>query len=147
MEIFNSVLVQLAVGIIAVLLGIVILVRGYSFLKHSEQNYPNEQEIEALILPIVYKAIFSAYKTSEWALSEFGAQLEGIDKKAVADSLYSALPGVIIWQGITIPVKQIINQKQFSNLVQSTFDEFMQFYQYNEQQFIELVDLWLEENK
>jgi len=147
MDILLSPIGQAAIGVIVIILGVLSLTRIYSYLKNTKQGYPNEEEIEEVLLPIVYNAILSAYRVSEWTLDKFGEQLNGVDKKAIADSLYRILPAVIVINGVCVPVKQAISEKQFSKLVQSTFDTFVSFYNTNEDLLMGAIECWLNENK
>jgi len=147
MDILLSSIGQTAIGVIIIVLGILSLTKVYSYLKNTKQGYPNEEKIEEVLLPIVYNAILSAYRISEWTFDKFGEQLSGIDKKSIADSLYLVLPAVIVINGVCVPVKQAISEKQFSELVQSTFDTFVSFYSANEDLLMGAIEDWLNENQ
>ena len=142
-----SLITSTAISVVVIIAAIVALTKIYSYFKNNIQGYPNEEKIEEAILPFVHKSIFAAYRASEWALDKFGKQLSGIDKKAIAKSLYVVLPNVIVVGGICILVRQAISPTQFAAIVQRAFDEFLEFYEENEEGFTELVELWLKENE
>jgi hypothetical protein len=119
-------------GLIGVTVGLVYL---YKWLREDVQGYPNEAEIEGVILPYVAKAIMMAYKASEQLIDAGQERLRGIDKKKLADAAYDMLPNMIYVPvgGNVIPipihiVKQLISKERFAGLVQYYFDEFMAWY-------------------
>ena len=111
-------------------------------LRDEEQGYPLEAQIEALILPLIYKGILSAYKLSEAAMDEFGNRMEGIDKKNLADFCYDLLPESIGGIDIRI-IKNIITRDRFSALTEDVFQEFLTFYNIHDGRFHELWKEWL----
>ena len=88
----DNVFVGLGLTVIIALIVFTILVKLYEFFKNKKQNYPYEDEIEEIVLPFVYRGIFSAFKASEYFVDKFGNRLDGVDKKKLADSLYDLLP-------------------------------------------------------
>ena len=120
-----------------------LLVVLYPKLKGEEQGYPLEAIIEPLLLPIIYEAICAAYRLSEHALDEVGDRLRGLDKKAIADSVYAMLPDEIGGYDITI-IKATINQERFQQLVQNAFDRFDRFYKTHRSHFDEQFEKWKE---
>ncbi len=143
----DNVFVGLGLTVIIALIVFTILVKLYEFFKNKKQNYPYEDEIEEIVLPFVYRGIFSAFKASEYFVDKFGNRLDGVDKKKLADSLYDLLPFSICVKGVTIPVKKLVDEEKFSSLVQSKYDEFLNFYKENELNFITMAEKWLKENK
>jgi hypothetical protein len=117
----------------------------YPRLKNEKQGYAYEAEIEALLLPWIFKAIAGAYKLSERASDELGMRIEGLDKKAIADAMYDALPKQIGNVPLGM-VKLVISRKRFAQLVQFAFDEFLKFYDSQETYYGHLYDQWVEDN-
>jgi hypothetical protein len=117
----------------------------YPRLKNEKQGYAYEAEIEALLLPWIFKAIAGAYKLSERASDELGMRIEGLDKKAIADAMYDALPKQIGNVPLGM-VKLVISRKRFADLVQFAFDEFLKFYDSQETYYGNLYDQWVEDN-
>lgn len=117
----------------------------YPKLKNEKQGYAYEAEIEALLLPWIFKAIAGAYKLSERASDEVGMRIEGLDKKAIANAMYDALPEKIGNVPIGM-VKLVISRKRFAQLVQIAFDEFLKFYDSQETYYGHLYDQWVEDN-
>ena len=115
---FLAVVGVLAIGVALVALG----AWGYPKLKKEKQGYLYEAQIEAMLLPWLFKAIAGAYKLSESASEEIGERLTSLDKRAVADGLYDILPDMIG----TIPVgmvKMAIGRERFAVLVGLAFEE------------------------
>ncbi len=121
-------------------------IKLYEFFKDNVQGYQYEVEIESLLLPYVYRAIASAYRTSEIVARDFGATLEGLDKKAIADAVYDMLPPTIIGVDINF-IKKFVSRQDFEHMIQETFDAFTDFYKRNESEFETLIEEWLKENK
>ena len=120
-----------------------LLVVLYPKLKGETQGYPLEAIIEPLLLPIIYEAICAAYRLSEHALDEVGDRLRGLDKKAIADSVYAMLPDEIGGYDITV-IKAAISQERFQQLVQNSFDRFDRFYKTHRSHFDEQFEKWKE---
>jgi hypothetical protein len=117
----------------------------YPKLKNEKQGYAYEAEIEALLLPWIYKAIAGAYKLSERASDEVGMRIEGLDKKGIADAMYDALPKQIGNVPLGM-VKLVISRERFAQLVQLAFDEFLEFYDSQETYYGHLYEQWVEDN-
>jgi len=84
-------------------------------------RYPLEAEIEAALIPFVFTGICAAYRVSEWATDEIGHRLAGLDKKAIADQIYTLLPDRIGRFDLTL-VKRLVPRERFAVLVQDVFD-------------------------
>ena len=113
----------------------------YPKLKGETQGYPLEAIIEPLLLPIIYEAICAAYRMSEQAVDELGERIQGMNKKAIADSVYSMLPDEIGGYDLTV-VKAIISQERFVELVQDAFNRFDRFYKTHQLHFDEEFEKW-----
>ena len=79
-----------------------LLVVLYPKLKGETQGYPLEAIIEPLLLPMIYEAICAAYRMSEQAMDDIGDRIQGLDKKAIADSVYAMLPDEIAGYDLTV---------------------------------------------
>jgi len=110
-------------------------------LKAKKQGYAYEEEIEAAILPVVYQAIASAYKMSEFAMDELGERLNGAEKQKFALAVYDMLPPRIGRFPVGI-FKTLIGPEQFASLVQIAFDQFMTFYNQRHGDYVDLWDQW-----
>jgi len=120
-----------------------LLVVLYPKLKGETQGYPLEAIVEPLLLPIIYEAICAAYRMSEQAMDEIGDRIKGLDKKAVADSVYAMLPDRIGDHDLTV-VKAVVSQERFQQLVQDAFDRFDRFYKTHRGHFDEQFEGWKE---
>jgi hypothetical protein len=83
--------------------------------------------VEDALRDFIYKAILSAYRLSEATLDEIGERLDGLDKKAIADSFYRLIPDQIAGFDVSL-IKRLVPQERFAELVQQVFDEFYTFY-------------------
>lgn len=120
-----------------------LLVVLYPKLKGETQGYPLEMVIEPLLLPLIYEAICAAYRMSEQSVDELGERIRGLDKKAIADSVYAMLPDEIGGYDITV-IKAAISQERFVQLVQNAFDRFDRFYKTHRAHFDEQFEEWKE---
>lgn len=120
-----------------------LLVVLYPKLKGETQGYPLEAIIEPLLLPIIYEAICAAYRMSEQAVDDLGERIRGLDKKAIADSVYAMLPDEIAGYDLTV-IKAVISKERFVELVQDAFDRFDRFYKMHQQHFDEQFEEWKE---
>jgi hypothetical protein len=118
-----------------------LLVVLYPKLKGETQGYPMEAIVEPLLLPIIYEAICAAYRISEQAMDEIGERVRGLDKKAIADTVYAMLPDEIAGYEITV-IKAIVSQERFEQLVQDAFDRFDSFYKTHRDHFDEQFEEW-----
>ena len=118
-----------------------LLVVLYPKLKGETQGYPLEALVEPLLLPIIYEAICAAYRMSEQAMDDIGDRIQGLDKKAIADSVYAMLPDEIAGYDLTV-IKAIISQERFEQLVQDAFDRFDRFYKTHRDHFDGQFETW-----
>jgi hypothetical protein len=102
-----------------------VAVLGYALpkLKHEEQGYPKEAEIEAALLPHLFEAICSAYRVSEWSMDELAVRLAGVDKQALAHTVYDLLPDYVGKFPLHV-VKAVVSRERFAELVQDAFARF-----------------------
>ncbi len=141
---FDTSLLSLLVLIIAALALVAGGVLAVQWLK-KPQDYPREAQVEAALLPVLYHAIFAAFKLSDEALDELGKAMDGIDKKAVADKIYAMLPDKIGDFDLGL-VKSLVPQERFEQLVQDAYDRANTFYLSNREQFDKLFCDWLGDN-
>lgn len=68
-------------------------------------------------------------------------RIRGVDKKKIADSMYSMLPDKV---GIfeVVLVKRIVSQERFEQLVQNVFDSSDRFFVEHQAHFDELFEEW-----
>jgi hypothetical protein len=81
-------------------------------------------------------AIFAGEKIVVNALDQAEAYLAGIDKKAVADSLYALIPSVITYGELkfsTDIIKRLVPKEEWQRLVEDAYDKADAFLQANEQ--------------
>lgn len=135
------ILVGIAVASGLIALGVVL----YPRLKNEKQGYPLEAEIESALLPFVYDGICSAYRINEQCLDKIQQRLKGVDKKALAATVYSRLPNEIKGHDVSI-VKHYVTEARFEVLVQNAFDSFDEFFQLHRSHFENLFDDWKAEN-
>jgi hypothetical protein len=135
-------LLTVAVSVVITLLVVIGGVKLYSWLRGAKQGYPMEDAVEAALLPLIYAAIYGAYRVSEAAVDIVGKRLEGLDKKAIADSIYAMLPDKIGNFDVAF-VKRFVTAEDFAVLVQNAFDKFDRFYRETEGHFEEALDKWL----
>jgi len=133
--------IWLFVGLAASSAIFALLVVLYPKLKGETQGYPLEAIIEPLLLPIIYEAICAAYRMSEQAMDDIGNRIQGLNKKAIADSVYAMLPDEIAGYDLTV-VKAIISQERFEQLVQDAFNRFDRFYKTHRDHFDEQFEEW-----
>jgi len=118
-----------------------LLVVLYPKLKGETQGYPLEAIVEPLLLPLIYEAICAAYRMSEQAMDQIGDRIKGLDKKAIADSVYAMLPDKIGDFELTV-VKSVVSKERFEQLVQDAFDRFDRFYKTHRDHFDEQFGKW-----
>jgi hypothetical protein len=127
--------IALSCGLFA--LGVVL----YPKLKTEKQDYPFEAQIEAALLPIVFQGICAAYRLSENSVDTIHQRIKGVDKKKVADSIYSMLPEKIGSYEVVL-VKRIVSRERFEQLVQDTFDTSDRFFVEHQAHFDDLFEKW-----
>ena len=140
-------LMAVLIAFAVILIGLILGIKVYEFLRKEKQGYPYEDEIEDMILPLIYQAIFVGFKTSEEMLDRFGETLCGADKKRIAVLIYNLIPDVILVRGIPIEVKKLISEEQFSIFIQKVYDEMIAFFMDYKETFVDMAEQWLQENK
>lgn len=110
-------------------------------LRNRRQGYPFESQIEIALLPLIYEAICSGYRVSEWAMDELQVRMHNADKKVIADTMYDLLPDYVAGWPVYV-IKRLISRDRFRELVQKTFDNFDARFVASENRFRELFEEW-----
>ena len=114
--------VMLLVGALG-LLAVVAIVGILTTLRKTAS--PTVQGVIDALRPYALKAIYIAENTALTAMKNAGIELDGVDKKALADSLYAMIPDTIHIGLIYVPisvVKILVTQAAWEKLVQDEFD-------------------------
>lgn len=135
MSAYGTLIVSLAGGATAGLI-LAALAWAYPRLKR-EQGYPYEVEIEGVVLPLVHQAVSAVYELTIKALKETGAELDAVDKRAIAAGVYRLLPA---W------TKQFVSQGQFAEWVQAAYDDGRNLMFQFEGYFADAYKRWKAEN-
>lgn len=120
---FTNVMVALAAGSFVILVGLAV---AYALTQIRANAAPRVQDILNALLPWVYKAIIAGEVIAADALDETGRDLDGLDKAAIANSLYNLLPNTITVGGRTLDIvfiKHIITLEMWTAFVKQNFDE------------------------
>jgi len=120
-------LLALGVSAVVLLLAVAGGVKLYPILKNQQQGYPHEAEVEAALLPYLFTGICGAYRLSEQSLDALHIRMDGVNKKVVADLVYTMLPDRIGNFDLTL-VKALVPPDRFEQLVQDAFDRFDRFW-------------------
>lgn len=135
--------------LLILLLIILGLVSAWGILSIGTKRYPALHVVLAALQPHVMMGIWAATELAYEALTDLGKEMQGIDRKAIADSIYGALPDIIMIGNLPIPtglVKTIVSREVFENYVQDNFDRAMALLSKNKEYFKSQVDLWEKEN-
>lgn len=103
-----------------------------------QRNAGKEPGVDAILdalQPWIYKAILAGEKLALDAMTDADTRINALDKKAVADSVYNALPETLSIAGVVLPittVKRFVTQEMFEQWVK---------------QFYESADAFIERNK
>lgn len=90
---------------------------------------PTTDAVFDAVREYVIAGIVLAYRTSERVIDAGQARLRSMDKRAIAISIYRALPTTVEVRGIPIPValiKSMVSEDQFATWVDLVFEELMQ---------------------
>ncbi len=112
----------------------------FTWLK-KPQDYPREAQVENALLPFLYAGICAAFKLANEGLDELEIEMDGVDKKAVADKVYAMLPEKIGDFDLGL-VKSLVPPERFEQLVQDAYDRFDRFFENNRNQFDDLFAEW-----
>lgn len=134
-------LVGIAIASALFALGIVL----YPRLKSEQQGYPFEAQIEAALLPLIFKGVCAAYRLSEKGVDDIQLRIKGVDKKKIANTVYRTMPEKIGPFEVTL-IKRVVTQERFEALVQNAFDNFDTFFVEHQTHFDDLFEKWKVEN-
>ena len=116
-------LVALAVGALLILAGIAVV----HILDSIKANAtPSVQVILAALLPWALKAIIAGELIAADELDQFDRELDGLDKAAIAASLYNLLPNTIMVAGKPIDItliKHLVTLEAWTAFVEQNFQE------------------------
>jgi Na+-transporting methylmalonyl-CoA/oxaloacetate decarboxylase gamma subunit len=115
--------VALLVGALLILAGVAVV---YILRTIQASATPAVSAIMDALLPWAMKAVYAGEWTAAQALDDIDRELDGVDKAAVANSLYDLLPPVIVIAGKTISidlVKHLITRDMWADLVKRVFEE------------------------
>ena len=128
------------------------LARVYPILRWKEQGYPYEEQIERLLLPVIFETICAIFKFSDHAVDTGLDRLHAVDKTRLVDYLYNSdlLPDVIRIPlgalGWNIEWRKYVSQEAFGNLVKGAYDKFVAQYERLAAAYEDAYNEWLEEN-
>lgn len=114
--------IVLAVGAVLILLGTLLL----KALREQQGKSPSADGIIQALLPFVYKAIFAGEHYARLSLQNAGTALDGLDRKLIADTIYDALPPVLMIGRIPIPIamiKYVITRERFEAIIEDVYKE------------------------
>jgi len=113
-EVFGSVFVG---SLAALALAALLLALGawaYPRLKREKQGYPYEDDVESVILPLIYDAIHTVHEMTIQRLNELGEEMDGVQKQALFAELYRVL--------VRAAIKRFISQDQWVEWGQQLYD-------------------------
>ena len=113
-EVFGSVFVG---SLAALALAALLLALGawaYPRLKREKQGYPYEDDVESVILPLIYDAIHTVHEMTIQRLNELGEEMDGVQKQALFAELYRVL--------VPAEIKRFISQDQWMEWGQGLYD-------------------------
>lgn len=85
---------------------------------------PGVNSVLAALEPYVYRAILAAEKLAFDGLDTLQIKIEGEDKKAIADSVYDALPDFLMVGPVPVPVnavRYLVPRERFEALVEDIY--------------------------
>jgi hypothetical protein len=82
------------------------------------------------IINALVNGVFQAEKAAADLFASTQVLLQGVDKKRLATLLYDELPATIKVGPFVLPVKQLLSEETFEELVQQTYDMLCDGYDY-----------------
>jgi len=122
-----------AVMLILTVIGLEAIIRARRALQAGNAvTNPQADWIIAALTGYIYKAIAAGERSVLWGFQMLQTEIEGVDKKAVADQIYNLLPDVLpvpvpIIGVVIIPIgtiKRVIPPATFEDLVKTAYDDF-----------------------
>lgn len=138
--------IMLLLGLVVGLGVFAIGVRFFPQLSKQKQGYPMEEQIEQALLPHVFNAINAAYKVSEKAVDDIEVRIRGADKATIAKEVYKLLPNEVGGHDIA-KIKSMIGEDRFANLIQTSYQQFDQFFDQHRSHFDQMYEEWRRENE
>lgn len=121
---------QLIIIVLAALAGGLVILTGagaVNFIRRTKEapdTAPGVLDILNALEPFAYQAIFSGEKLALWSLTQVDTQIDGADKKAIANALYDLLPEVVMVGATPIPVsliKKVVSRDAFASLIEDIY--------------------------
>jgi len=106
------------------------LTRLYRFLL-LKNGYAGEDEIEVVLMPVLYKTIYGIFEFETHALTLFQRALKTTDKKEMARITYNLVKELTVkvpGLPISVVVGNLVTEKQWAVFVQSAFDKLYAWY-------------------
>lgn len=118
----------------------------YPKLANEQSGFPLEADVEAALLPFLFKAINLAEKQSVRSFEEFEVRMHGVDKAKLANDVYDMLPDKIGNHSISL-VKTIVPRERFAQLVKDAYERMDNFAIQHEKRFEKAYEEWAAQNK
>ena len=128
--------VAIVAGAVAALSGLLIGAKKLYLFLRLKNGYANEEEIEAVLLPFLYQAMWNVFELETHALDWFGNLLESADKIAIANHFYDLFKDVevpIISKWLKIRLGDLVSASQWAAFVQNA-------YQFMHKEFVNAKD-------
>jgi hypothetical protein len=128
---FLDILIVIVFGLCLILAALALL----GILRSIKPGTPAVQAIIDALTPYIYRAILAGERFALVGSQQLKLTLTGQDKKAIADSVYDALPDYILVGKIPIPVstiKLIVPRERFEDLIKDAYESAVAFVARNE---------------
>jgi len=110
-------------------LAIGLLLLGANWLKKTAEAQVRRGAHPAIINALV-NGVYQAEKAAADLFASTQVMLEGVDKKRLATLLYDELPDTVKIGPFALPVKALLTEEAFGDLVQKTYDMLVDGYDY-----------------
>jgi len=134
-----AVMVLIGAGGLAALASLINIIRGT-----RSTAKPGVQAILNALEPYAMRGVLAAEKLALQGLDQIKVTLEGKDKKAIADSVYDALPDYLLVGPVPLPiqvVKYLVPRDRFEVLVEDVYSAADAFITKNEAFLKKQVDI------
>ncbi len=104
---------------------------------------PTVQHVIDALTGYAYKGVIAGETYALQAEQQLGVQLEGMDKKTIADQIYDTLPNFLMVGPIPLPigtVKTLVSRSMFEELVENVYQDTQAFLSQNEAYLKSQVD-------
>jgi hypothetical protein len=136
-----------AAGVIVTIVLLAGAIPFYDWLFHHRSKNLTVAAIETAVIPLAYRAILAAEKAAKYSAEQLGVQMHGIDKAAIAKAAYGYLPAYVPIGEFMLPVRALVSQERFVELVQRCFTCFDAWYAEHCQELEGLADQWAAEHR